>query len=47
MKTVSPKDINGVAIGNHNFDILLKNLVSTVNEGTIDSNLETTYEKIK
>lgn len=47
MKTVSPKDINGVSIGSHNFDILLKNLVSTVNEGKIDSNLETTYEKIK
>lgn len=38
--------INGIRIGSHNIDILINDFVSTVNNGTIDCNLNCTYEKI-
>lgn len=38
--------INGIKIGHHNIKILINDFVATINKGTIDCNLNCTYEKI-
>jgi hypothetical protein len=46
MQASDPKMINGIKIGSHNIEILVGEFVGTINKGTIDCNLNCTYERI-